>query len=97
MQSKMDQVREWLSQLDASWTIIQATEAGGIELTPNQVIAIAEGEEWAHLDDQSDLLYAKQGYLHKQGLILGTGDPAKAYRNESRHTAIFINAYLQNR
>lgn len=90
---KIDRVRAWLNRIDDSWIIVQSTETGGAEITPSQVMDLAEKKEWAELDDQSDLLYARQGYLYPEGIILGTGDPAKAYRKEVGHTAIFINAY----
>lgn len=86
-------VKTWLNELDDQWIIIQASDEGDRILSPQELYGISSNCQQSEIDDCSDLSYAQQGYLFHQGLLLWTGDLAKAYRQEEGNQVYFVNAY----
>lgn len=89
-------VREWLDQISDRWLIIQAEEGGSQVLTPENLYALAEQCEQAEIDDCSELLFAREGYLFPSGLTLWNGDLDQALRSDASKPALFINAYRKD-
>ncbi|MBD2505460.1 hypothetical protein [Anabaena azotica] len=94
--TKNEAVEQWLSQT-VGLKLVQATNAEGKIVSPEDVLKVAAECEWVEIDDISDTPYAKDGLIFPTTLEIGWGNADDAYTQERSEKAgvYFFNAYYQ--